>query len=60
MTSIRARLVKLALPLLGIKRFFSQPDKFDERIAKPVSYTPLTLPTTPYLYTSVLPVSLLY
>ncbi len=34
MTSIRARLVKLALPLLGIKRFFSQPDKFDERIAK--------------------------
>ncbi|MBO6767492.1 MAG: alpha/beta hydrolase [Erythrobacter sp.] len=34
MASIRARLVNFALPLLGIKRFFSEPDKFDERIAK--------------------------
>lgn len=34
MTSIRARLVNLALPLLGIKRFFAEPDRLDERIAK--------------------------
>ncbi len=34
MASIRARLVNLALPLLGIKRFFAEPDKMDERIAK--------------------------
>lgn len=34
MPSLRARLVELALPLLGIKRFFSEPDKLDERIAK--------------------------
>lgn len=34
MPSLRARLVELALPLLGIKRFFSQPDRLDERIAK--------------------------
>ncbi len=34
MASIRARLVNLALPLLGIKSFFSQPEKLDERIAK--------------------------
>lgn len=34
MPSLRARLVNFALPLLGIKRFFSQPDKIDARIAK--------------------------
>lgn len=34
MASLRARLIDLALPLMGIKRFFSQPDKLDERIAK--------------------------
>lgn len=34
MASIRARLVNLALPLLGIKRFFAEPDRLDERIAK--------------------------
>ena len=33
MPSLRARLVNLALPLLGIRRFFSQPEKLDERIA---------------------------
>ena len=27
MTSIRARLVNLALPLLGVKRFFAQREK---------------------------------
>ncbi|WP_247710064.1 alpha/beta hydrolase [Qipengyuania xiapuensis] len=32
--SLRARLVNLALPLLGIKRFFSEPEKMDARIAK--------------------------
>ena len=34
MTSLRARLVNLALPLLGIKRFFGEPEKMPERIAK--------------------------
>lgn len=34
MPSLRARLVNLALPLLGIKSFFSEPDLLDERIAK--------------------------
>ena len=34
MASIRARLVNLALPLLGVKRFFSEPDKLGERIAE--------------------------
>ena len=34
MASLRARLINFALPLMGIKRFFSQPDKLDERIAK--------------------------
>jgi acetyl esterase/lipase len=34
MASLRARLVNLALPLLGIKKFFSEPDRLDERIAK--------------------------
>ena len=34
MPSLSARLVNLALPLLGIKRFFSQPERLDERIAK--------------------------
>jgi len=34
MPSLRARLVNFALPLLGIKRFFSEPDKIDARIAK--------------------------
>lgn len=34
MASIRARLVNLALPLLGVRRFFAQPDKLGERIAK--------------------------
>ena len=33
MPSLRARLVNLALPLLGIKRFFSEPDKLESRIA---------------------------
>ena len=33
MPSLRARLVELALPLLGIKRFFSEPDRMDARIA---------------------------
>lgn len=34
MVSLRARLVNFGLPLLGIKRFFSQPDRIDARIAK--------------------------
>ena len=34
MVSLRARLVNFGLPLLGIKRFFSQPEKLDARIAK--------------------------
>ena len=34
MMSLRARVFELVLPLLGIKRFFSQPDRMDERIAK--------------------------
>lgn len=34
MTSLRARLVNLALPLLGIKRFFGEPEKMPDRIAK--------------------------
>lgn len=34
MPSLSARLVNLALPLLGVKRFFSQPEKLDARIAK--------------------------
>lgn len=34
MISLRARLAELALPLLGIKRFFSQPDRMDERLGK--------------------------
>lgn len=34
MASLRARLVNFALPLMGIKRFFSEPDRLDERIAK--------------------------
>ena len=34
MTSIRARLVNLALPLLGVKRFSAQREKLPERIAK--------------------------
>lgn len=34
MPSLRARLVDLALPLLGVKSFFSEPDLLDERIAK--------------------------
>ena len=33
MTSLRARIVNLALPLLGIRKFFSEPDKMPERIA---------------------------
>ncbi len=33
MPSLRARLVNLALPLLGIKRFFSEPDQLEDRIA---------------------------
>ena len=33
MPSLRARFVNLALPLLGIKRFFSEPDKLEDRIA---------------------------
>jgi acetyl esterase/lipase len=34
MASISSRLINLALPLLGIKAFFSQPDKMPARIAK--------------------------
>lgn len=34
MASLRARLVNLALPLLGIKRFFAQPDRLEQRIAR--------------------------
>ena len=34
MPSLRARLVELALPLLGVKRFFSEPERMDARIAK--------------------------
>lgn len=41
MASIRARLVNLALPLLGIKRFFAEPDRLDERIAKLRARKPL-------------------
>ncbi len=33
MASLRARLVNFALPLLGVKRFFSEPDRLEERIA---------------------------
>lgn len=34
MASFRSRLIALALPLLGIKRFFSQPERLEARIAK--------------------------
>lgn len=34
MASLSARLINLALPLTGIKAFFSQPDKMPARIAK--------------------------
>ncbi len=34
MPSLRARLVNFALPLLGIKRFFAQPDRLEQRIAR--------------------------
>lgn len=34
MASIRARITDALLPLFGIKRFFSEPEKLDERIAK--------------------------
>ena len=34
MVSLRARVFEFVLPLLGIKRFFSQPDKMDKRISK--------------------------
>lgn len=34
MPSLSARLINLALPLLGIKRFFGQPERLAERIAK--------------------------
>ena len=34
MPSLRARLVEALLPLLGIKRFFAQPDRMDARIAR--------------------------
>ena len=34
MASLQARLINLALPLMGIKRFFSEPEKLDQRIAK--------------------------
>lgn len=34
MPSIRARLINLALPLLGIRRFFSQPDRLEHRISE--------------------------
>lgn len=34
MASLSSRLINLALPLLGIKAFFSQPDKMPARLAK--------------------------
>lgn len=34
MTSLSARLINFALPLLGIRRFFSQPDRMPARIAR--------------------------
>lgn len=34
MPSLRARLANSILPLFGIKKFFSEPDKLEERIAK--------------------------
>ena len=34
MASLRARLVNLALPLLGIKSFFAEPDLMPQRLAK--------------------------
>ena len=34
MPSLRARLVEMVIPLLGVKKFFSEPDRLDERIAK--------------------------
>ncbi|GAA4043162.1 alpha/beta hydrolase [Parerythrobacter jejuensis] len=34
MPSLQARLVNLALPLLGIKSFFSEPELVDQRLAK--------------------------
>lgn len=33
MVSVRARIAEFALPLLGIKRFFSEPDAMDGRLA---------------------------
>ena len=34
MPSLRARIVEALLPLLGIKKFFSEPDRMDARIAR--------------------------
>lgn len=34
MTSLAARLVNLALPLLGIRRFFAEPERMPQRVAK--------------------------
>ncbi len=34
MTSIRARIVNMLLPLLGVKAFFAEPEKVDARISK--------------------------
>lgn len=45
MTSLSARLVNLALPLLGIKRFFGQPERMPERIAKLRQQASLRPPT---------------
>ncbi|MBX7539587.1 alpha/beta hydrolase [Qipengyuania sphaerica] len=41
MPSLRARLVELVLPLLGIKKFFTEPDKLDRRIAKARTQAPV-------------------
>ena len=41
MTSLSARLVNFALPLLGIKRFFGQPERLEGRIAKLRQANPL-------------------
>ena len=42
MPSLRSRLVELFLPLLGIKKFFSQPDRMDARIARMRAEKPAT------------------
>ncbi|OZA93975.1 MAG: esterase [Erythrobacter sp. 34-65-8] len=41
MPSLSARLVNLALPLLGIRRFFAEPERLDQRIAQLRKQKPL-------------------